>query len=302
MKIVALVGPSSAGKTTLCEELAVHHQWKVASQDDFGARVHQEARAASIQNPFRGVEDFFTRFFDDALKHSYGPEDSLVLDIVPSTDDSPAIISDLLRQRADLYKEQHPDQSVELFVVLAQCSPQALSQRIQQRNREAEKSGDLQNKREGLFPFEQLTQLVNARPEELVDTTPKMAPLSRADVFNIVDKHFKPKDGEDIRSAPLLIVDTVDPLLFQPDHTPLTPPIVAAKPLVMEYHRLAAKFGFFKDTDNQIQPQVSKNMDCDVVLDTSKDSAAILATHLIEKIDTIFQARTENERSSANKF
>lgn len=295
MKIVALVGPSSAGKTTLCEELAVHYQWKVASQDDFGVRVHQEAVAASIQNPFSGVDDFFTRFFDDALKHSYEPEDSLILDIVPSTEDSPAILSDLLRQRADLYKEQHPDQSVELFVVLAQCSPQALSQRIQQRNKEAEKSGDLQNKREGIFPFEQLAQLVNARPEESntkVDTAPKMAPLSRADVFNIVDKHHKSKGGEDIRSAPLLIVDTVDPLLFQPDHIALTPPIVAAKPLVMEYHRLAAKFGFFKDTDNQIQPQVSKNMNCDVVLDTNKGSAATLATQLIEKIGAVSQTRT----------
>src|SRR5262249_620577 len=143
---------------------------------------------------------------------------SIVLDIVP---DEHGTANECLEQfekraqqcleqfekRAQQYRDQNSSETLTTSVVFAYCPPQKLTERIQERNRNAEINNP-KDKRTDLRPFEQLAALVTA--DKKTDGTSKNI-LSRTELFYLVNRHAntdKPRDR-------LFLENPVDPEALQ---------------------------------------------------------------------------------------
>lgn len=239
MKIVLLLGPSSAGKSTTCAELQ-RQGWRVSSGDvvmeplqaSFPSKVREALNRKelftklshlmtedevfklameghlviskgdhqitlqqmngpeypnlsqclldekfsddeyavlypllkSVGETFIEVrEDHFNlkrALFDDAFNRAT-LEESVVIDWIPA--DTVRNTQDFIRHfndRVERYRQTHGDDSIQSSIILALCTPEQLSARVLRRNAEATATGDERNKREGTFPFEQLSVLI----------------------------------------------------------------------------------------------------------------------------------------------
>jgi hypothetical protein len=267
MKIVLLLGPSSAGKSTLCNALVKEHGWYTHGGDQVGEILQKERtplileklREKSLferlsshmsqseitvlattgelnllhdgerikhqfQNPdFEGLEAILNqaRFTGEELEslthslHEVGnvfkmipmedglermlddvfelpPDASVIIDQVPPNDGDIKIMLHDFKEKT-LERAKADGREIEFATVIAFCPPKALSARIQQRNEAANISGRLENKREGMFPFLQLSQLIAVT--EADGALNDARTLSKMQLLLIALQHLSPEVG-----------------------------------------------------------------------------------------------------------
>ncbi len=354
MKIVLLLGPSSAGKTTLCEELRSSRQWEVLSSDDIfdkirmdeGDRFREELNKAglierllpympeesvvrlcqkglltiskgehlitnyNVKSPFfpeiegalgdAGFEQAKIKALSDTLRdvgqvylahqfpnleetmlnqafsHPPDPNKTIIIDTIPGP--TPSITAKLLANfdhQADNYRKKYGDASIETFTVLAYISPEQLSERVERRNIEADLAHNPKNKREGLFPVEQLSGLVAARtaPAAGSPVAPILATVSSQQLLNIAYKHKQ----------------------FNPDDIETRPGILRFKRVgeaAIESVKLSKKFDMPKNNSNaQVPLMVRDNFHFDAMIDTSAGDPKKLADQLLDEIGSVQEKR-----------
>lgn len=295
-KVVLLLGPSSAGKSTTCAELKKTHGWHVSSGDDVNDAINQvrteklrialEASGLLVRlqdlmtekevlalarhglmtiskgdhrvtnHQFKGptypgvrecltsagfldaeVEthsaliesvgkvfiefrdryqrpDFVKALLDDAFSRLDHDDASVVIDHIPA-DDTQSTQKFIARfeERVKNFKETHGQDSIHSSIVLAYCPPEQLSKRILIRNEEAEASGNLNNRRQGTFPFDQLGALVQVGMFCPVKNN-RVGQISRDQLIGISHRHQRPEDQEKERASSLdVATSVVDSLL-----------------------------------------------------------------------------------------
>ncbi|WP_131775039.1 hypothetical protein [Legionella anisa] len=264
MKIILLLGPSSAGKSTLCAELVRVHGWHTHGIDQVSEILQAEQPPVLLEKlrelglierlsgymseaaitTLGGTGQLELVYGDISIKHQFNspdfdgletilseagfkggelenltrsihevgqtfknlpkpnvldrmledifklpPEASVILDLVPPDDGN---IESLLHDFREKLLEHDP--TIEFATVLAFCPPKALSTRIQRRNESAILSGNLRDKREGVFPFIQLSHLISiAKADGAFD---EARTLSRMQLLLIALKHLPPGVGE----------------------------------------------------------------------------------------------------------
>jgi hypothetical protein len=267
MKIVLLLGPSSAGKSTLCSALVAKHGWNTHGCDQVGEIIQKERTPLLLgemlkrglfeklspymdesaiiklaetgqldlvrgdisithqfRNPkFEGLEAILKReAFSDADRklltdclHEVGdvfesclvnpidrmlndifklpPDASVVIDEVPPLHEDLNTMLDEYREKIDA-RARVDGREIEYALVMAFCPPKALSNRIQHRNESAVRSGDLNNRRDGLFPFIQLSHLISVA--EADGDRDEARTLSNIQLLLIARKHLAPVIGE----------------------------------------------------------------------------------------------------------
>jgi hypothetical protein len=268
MKVILLLGSSSAGKSTLCDALVREHGWYTHGCDLVGEILQRERtpilleklRACglierlspymneaaimklaatgqldlvhndvSITHQFRTPDflelgtilssaGFSGKELEDLtqLIHEVGvvfmalpmpdPVDRMLEDVFKLPPDASVIIDDVPPPEGDVktmlqdFKEKllsHAKANgcpVDYATVLAFCPPKALSARIQHRNKAADISGNPGNKREGTFPFLQLSQLITAA--EADGSLDEARTLSKMQLLIIALQHLRPEVGE----------------------------------------------------------------------------------------------------------
>jgi|GEM_PF-741001 hypothetical protein len=336
MKVVVLMGPSSAGKSTLCQELVQKHSWLTTGGDQVAKQVAEECfpllleklkeaglikklssymnedsvLKLSISGEFKfrdgdidihhqftspeypGLKDILSqagiakekledltqllhsvgqvfeafpmpnvleRMLDDIVEET--PADSsVIIDVVPpgngSVEDELQEIREKLEERA-----RQAGRALEYKVVLAYCPPKALSARIHGRNEAANNSGDLENKREGLFPFLQLSQLISSA--EVDEEFDEANSLSKLQLFTIVLQHLHPEvEKENTKKASVIL-----------------------KAGVHQYGELARRFGLCSGTARNVVLTPKSTLGADATIDLSEGSASTLAEKLLESLE-----------------
>lgn len=242
----------------------------IKNRDELGALIPQPS------------QEFLNRFFEKLFSETFAADDTLIIDVNPHPEVGPAVISKLLDQHVERYSKQQ-GQNIESFKVLAYCPPATLSDRMVKRMKE-KKDDDYMG--EGIFPFQQVAMLVSAQhADEKSEPAPTkwgaIGELSRKNVFDIAKKHIKYNEKD-----PLVIVDSEEPEAMQASKanelgsSDAEMPLVAPKPVVEAYHHLTAKFGFLGN-ETRIKLKVSRDFQCDVIIDTSKQDA----NDLVHEID-----------------
>lgn len=142
--------------------------------------------------------------------------------------------------------------------VLAFCPPKALSTRIQHRNESAAISGDLRNKREGVFPFIQLSQLISAaKADGAID---EARTLSKMQLLLIALNHLRPGVGQGKANRAIAIL----------------------RAGAHEYRDLMKRFRLEENASNvTISPR--EDLGAHAVIDLSQGTASDLAEELIAK-------------------
>lgn len=224
---------------------------------------------------------------------------TIVLDVIPNQNSTAEACIDYFKNRAKQYKEQNPSEPLEISIVFAYCPPQKLSERIQERNRQAELK-DPMDKREGIFPFEQLATLVSA--DKNPDLTSSQV-LSRTDLFSYVQRYAKTEKAgdpiflenpvdQDIRIShiPNVLTTTHNNAVkiinqSDADQSPLIDsPRIGTKKTIDEYARLARRFGLFEEQE-KTSLNIKAGLSFDAVIDTSKGTPDVLAIELVEQLD-----------------
>lgn len=335
MKVILLLGPSSAGKTTLSDALVREHGWYTHGVDKVGEILQRERtplllqklrerglieRLSSYMNEgaittlaekgqfelvyngisikhlfkspdFQGLETILNRagFVDKELEdlthslHEVGkvfetclqnPIDRMLDDIFRLPPDASVIIDEVppiyddLKSMLHDYREKLLERAradgctIEYATVLAFCPPKALSARIQHRNAAADISGNPENKREGMFPFLQLSQLICAA--EVDGALDEARTLSKLQLLMIAFKHLPPGIGEgEAKKAKAVF-----------------------KAGAHEYRELLRQFKFSEA--NNISALPREDLGAHAVIDLSKgDSPSELARELIAKTSDI---------------
>ena len=328
MKVVLLLGPSSAGKSTLCAELVKEHGWYTHGIDQVSEILQAEQppvlleklrelglvdRLSAYMNEsaittLGGTGQLDLVYGDISIKHQYNspdfdgletvlseagfkgkeletlthslhevgdafknlpkpnvldrmledifklpPSASVILDLVPPDDgDIKSLLHDF---REKLFKH---DPTIEFATVLAFCPPKALSTRIQHRNESAVISGELRNKREGVFPFIQLSQLISAA--EADGAIDEARTLSKMQLLLIALNHLRPEVGQGEANKAKAVF----------------------RAGAHEYRQLMKRFRLDENASNvTISPR--EDLDADAVIDLSQGTAADLAKELIAK-------------------
>jgi hypothetical protein len=214
---------------------------------------------------------------DRALSGEFKASDTVILDIVPQIDrDGNAL--PITKQANNFntcisqYKNAHPDSPITSHVVLAYCPPQVLSERILGRNQKAEERHDDKDKRNGLFPFNQLTALVTTDPS----SSPKTAfgAISLQELFKIAHNHPNPQP----HNATALEKSTK----FEAEASATV--------------SLASRFGFFSRNrapqDQSIPLALKDGLRFDAIINTATGDAATLAKQLVAELESTPQAYT----------
>lgn len=329
MQVVILVGPSSAGKTSLCNSLYWDHNWFTTGVDQISAQIEKELSPLlrdklqeenlinelspymskanilklaqtgefefcwngkdSVTHQFKDPDfpdieavlsraevdeaninvlakqlrrvgevpknlptpEMFDKIADDIFDNA-SHDGSVIIDLVPppqeeSVGNSLKQIKDKLKTRADKV-----GCSLDCKTVLAYCPPKALSNRIQSRNEKANQTGNLTDKREGLFPFLQLSQLITtAKANKNYNAADS---LSKLQLWEIVSQHLVPEAGEEMKD---------------------------------QYGALATKFGLFNESPSYVEVKPREDLDVDATIDMSNSNdSRVLAEQFIEKIDS----------------
>lgn len=363
MRVILLLGSSSAGKSTLCREVAVTEPgWKIRDTDTFGKYCIGQAveafskkhdiqgllselgmspdqivnfsmtgkfrAGASVPFQFKDLEltdvehvlkelkianeripplvaelhkvvqnrgelealipqpnhEFLNLFFEKLFSETFTSDDTLIIDVNPHPEVGPAVISELLDQHIERYSKQQ-GQHIESLKVLAYCPIETLSDRMVKRMKD-KKDDDYMG--EGIFPFQQVAMLVSSQhADDKTESAPTkwgaIGELSRKNVFDIANKHIKYNEKD-----PIVIVDTEEPAAMQTseanelDSSDSEMPLVAPKPVVEAYHLLTAKFGFLGN-ETRIKLKVTRDFQCDIIIDTSKQDAH----YLVNEIDRL---------------
>ncbi len=337
MKIVLLLGPSSAGKSTLCGALVREHGWYTHGADQVGEVLQKERTAALLErlqerglfqrlSPYMSESEITTlaatgqlnlTYRSVSIKHQFEnpefhelktvlaqaglPEQDLealthlihevgdVFKTLPMTDGLERMIDDVFKLPSDAsviidqvppnegdvnqmindFREkitQHAaidGREIEFATVLAFCPPKALSERIHHRNTSAELSGDLVNKREGMFPFLQLSQLISTvKADGEIDHA---RTLSKMQLLLIALRHLPPEVGKDEAKKAKAIF----------------------RAGAHEYRELMKRFRFSDETSN-VSISHREDLGAHAVIDLSSDtSPSDLAIELIAKITDI---------------
>ncbi|HAU1788022.1 TPA: hypothetical protein JBJ44_03900 [Legionella pneumophila] len=331
MKVILLLGPSSAGKSTLCAALVKEHGWYTHGVDQVGEILQKERtplllrklrehtlidrlspymnesaitrlaetgqleltyKEISIRHQFKspdfqGLETILSQggFTDKELKdlshllHEVGtvfetclqnPIDRMMDDIFKLPPDASVIIDEVPPIYDDLEKMLHDykeklleratadSRTIEYATVLAFCPPKALSKRIHHRNESAVISGNIENKREGVFPFLQLSQLIST--SEIDGAVDEARTLSKLQLLIIALQHLPPNIGEgEAKKAKAIF-----------------------KAGAHEYRELMKKFRLSEATNVAVLPR--EDLGTHVVLDLSqKASPSEMAKELIAK-------------------
>ena len=154
--------------------------------EDLTHSLHEVGKVfeSCLRNPFdRMLEDVF----------ELPPDASVIIDQVPPNDGDVKSNLDEFREKL-LARATVDGRPIEYATVLAFCPPKALSDRIHQRNESAIISGNLGNKREGVFPFLQLSQLISAA--ETDGALDEARTLSKMQLLLIALRHLPPSVGE----------------------------------------------------------------------------------------------------------
>ncbi len=335
MKVVLLMGSSSAGKSTLCDALVREHGWYTHGIDQAMEILQKEqaqspllleklrerglidrlsfymsesaittlARTGqfdlvhgdiSIKHEFmspdfqglgtilnqagfadkeledlthslREVGDVFKtlpkpnvldRMLDDVF--NLPPETSVILDLVPPDGDVKIMLHDFREKLVERAKVD--GRTIEYATVLAFCPPKALSARIHHRNESAVSSKDLRNKREGVEPFLQLSQLISAA--ETDGALDEARTLSKMQLLLITLKHLRPQVWE--------------------GETKKEKAISNFKAGAHEYRELMKGFKLSEANNVIVSPR--EDLDAHAVIDLSQDaSASDFARELIVK-------------------
>lgn len=198
--------------------------------------------------------DVLDRMLEDVFK--LPPESSVILDLVPPDGDVKIMLHNF---REKLFERGQEDgRSIEYAIILAFCPPKALSNRIHHRNEAAVISGDLRNKREGIFPFLQLSCLIStAEADGALD---EARTLSKIQLLMIALKHLPPGVGEgEIKKAKAIF-----------------------KAGAHEYRELMKKFMLSEASNIIISPR--EDLDAHAVIDLSRElSPSEFARELIDK-------------------
>lgn len=107
---------------------------------------------------------------DNAFNPSVHSDESVVIDMVPLTgdpDNTDKLIEDF-NKRAEQYKQQHGEDSIQSFVVLAYCPPMKLSDRVKQRNINAKQDNNMDNMRDPKLPFHHFGSLYDVSHHDLM--------------------------------------------------------------------------------------------------------------------------------------
>lgn len=231
---------------------------------------------------------------------TYDVDDTVVIDIVPDFGHVDEFMKDF-----DACVEQY-DWAMSVHKVLAYCPMQKLSQRVMERNRQAELNNNPKNKRIGTFPFNQLGALVQAYPTE--DKRHCLNPsLTKDDVFEIVRQHRRaqgtqspvildnPFDPDALNNSiavevPVNVVndDTVQ-LNLSNDFDEVSPSLstparIDTAAMIKEYRALTTQLGFQQDQELS-QIDVRDGLGFDQILDMSQSSPDELAQTLVNQID-----------------
>lgn len=378
MRVVLLMGASSVGKSTLCEELIKTHHWKSSSLDEASLLMerksdliklkpelqeavrssnllglmseheiltlcvrgqlnisqgnhvitgHQfsnpelpgletvlanagfeERKLESLSTTLRKVADIgkdmpIYMLYDDVFSLE-NENETVVVDIFPTAISVLPALEDF-QERAAKFQAAHPDIHLSAHTVLAYCPPQFLSRRIQERNQRAEQEGNLDNKRVGVFPFNQLATVLTAAPQT-ASATPQYS-LTTDELFDIAKKH-----GKQASDASLYIEDPFDPSILTElpktensatevhdgkvvitHEDDLNQPTIEASPRIgtaeqiTQYRQLHEDLGFsdFKEAVLSIRHREAY----DAFIDTSKGDAQSLATTLVTELDALVE-------------
>lgn len=263
------------------------------------------------------LPDPMERLYDETFNTNNSGK-SIVLDVVP--DDSRDTANECLEhfeRRAKQYRDQNPSEALTTSVVFAYCPPQKLSERIEERNRNAE-INDPKDKRVGLSPFEQLGALVKA--DKKFDNTSENI-FSRTELFYLINRHA----NTDKAGNSLFLENPVDPEALQQDveeekvqvtttkgdkgdvvkvqlHDDLQPhisdisdkPRIGSKSTIEEYGKLAKRFGFFENQE-RASLNIPAGISFDAVINTGKGSPEALANEFLEKLE---KSKTATHRVS----
>lgn len=195
------------------------------------------------------------RMLDDVFKL---PTDaSVTIDQVPPNEGDVKTMIDDFREKI-IERARLDGREVEFATVLAFCPPNALSARIHGRNKVAMSSGKLEDKREGMFPFLQLSQLISvAKTDDALD---EARTLSKLQLLMIALKHLPPEVGEGKAKKAKAIF----------------------KAGAHEYRELLQRFRFSEARNVSVRPR--EDLDAHAVIDLSqKVSPGELASELIAK-------------------
>lgn len=370
MKVVLLLGSSTAGKSTLCKELVSKHNWKSVSSDEICEKIFKEQKPkinTEIQDELT-KKDLFTKLqsfmseeevlelsdfgqltiskgnhqltkpiqfpnpdlpeLEEVLKkagfnesdipelasdlrsvtkigdttnqkyqfsipkimdrlydetYSQDQDASIILDLVPDQEGKYELFEHF-EMRAQQYRDKNPGNVLTTYIVLAYCPPQKLSERINKRNKIAEESGNLVDKREGLFPFYQLASLTTVKSEKPDLSSDK---ISRDELFDIVDKHARTTGMDDS----IFLENPVDYDALQQagdndeiQSSSFNKPRIGSKEKIEEYSRLTNQFGFFENQERAflIIPNKEKY---DAIINTSSGNPITLANELLQKLE-----------------
>lgn len=359
MKVILLLGPSTAGKTTLCQVLKEKHQCQIVGVDGVAdgllfaqkQNVERLLRENHLMEPLASImsaeqvthlamtghikinrADFKGHQFEnpsfprleEVLAHAgveaetiphqakllreasalvdkylkenllspeqiipetlnqafkYRPGETVVIDIVPGPQMGPQQMKKLLEQKAKKYQEETKE-SVEAIVVLAVCSPQMLSDRLLQRNFEANRDSKFANIRRGLFPLHQLLHIIGGDSEEKAGQNKWRALLTRAEAFEIARTHSLPPRREQNKCS-----DPVDPLAMVPVSSDGKKIHYKVGPwsVVQEYRHLIRKTGM-KEEQSMISLAIRPDIQYDIVLQMQTKSPQDIAAELVEEI------------------
>ena len=337
MKVVLLLGPSSAGKSTLCATLQEEHDWHVFGGDQMAEKIEKELTPALLQilkdknlidpllpymnesaalelcasgllviskdgreykhqfeNPdypglddvlkkigFTGEElkrlseslyavgqaykehqrpDLNDRMFEDVFSDDVPADACIILDMVPPGDGDASEMIKEFKDRVEKQGEISGDDSIEFFTIIAYCPPQALSERIKNRNARAIQEGNLNNTREGLFPFHQLSQLISSCEQR--GENDSAIQLSKLELLTIALQHLPPEVGADSQQKAKEIFKTG----------------------AHEYRELAKRFNALESREHvYITPR--NNLPVDGILDFSQADPHELAEKVVEIVD-----------------
>lgn len=216
------------------------------------------------------------RLFENAFDHGNADE-SVVIDMVPlGTPEETVEMVDAFNKKADEYKAQHGEDSIQVVVVLAYCPPMKLSDRLYQRNVNAEREQQYSNKRAWQQGFHHLGMLYSAKNASPNDSS-TLDTLSHAELMKVSYTHNE-KKPVGLSNANPYVLSNVQ--LFK-----------NAARAAIDANKFSKVFGIPNHSDGA-RLAVAPQLKHDAIIDTSSGTPDDLA----EKVIAATEAKTAKNR------